>query len=487
MVEPSIPGSTRKKTQELTLEQELGRLFDELVVAGTPSGRKALQLRLGLTGTPPATLAVAASAVGLTRERVRQLESRFIKTLQRVQPPTPVLDEALEVVAEILPATALEIERALVERGFTQEGYSFRSLLKAAKLLGRPVAFSKDADVAVLCRPGAELPRRFVFSQARGLTQRWGASTFEVLLTELARVRTGNPDPALAGLHLAAMPGFEWLDDGHEWFWVKNAPPSNRLVNQIEKIMVVAGALDAGELRAGVARHPRMEGFRPPREVLARLCVQSGRYRREGDRLLQGADHRSWESVLGPSVERRIVAALFEHGPVMESADLERAVAGKWGVSRGAFEFNLRYSPVLTRYAPGVYGLRGARVTPDQVQALIPPRLQHQCLLDHRWTEDGRAWLGYPVSSATLHGGTFDLPPLLRGCVTGTYSLTTDRGWGIGTLQVTDSRVQELGPFFRRWGIEEGDWVLFNLDVARGVATVTAGGEELLLRFQAGE
>ncbi|HYG64591.1 MAG TPA: hypothetical protein VEL74_18570, partial [Thermoanaerobaculia bacterium] len=291
MTQPSSPPKIRRKTRELTLEQELGRIFDRLAAGTTPAGRQGLQLRLGLTGTPPASLAAAGSAVGLTRERVRQLESRFIESLQQLHPPTPVLDEALRVAEEILPATDLEIERALAERGLTKEGFSFRSLLKAAKLLGRPTSFSQDSAKDVIYRAGSELPRRFVLSQARGLTLRWGASTFDVLVAELARVRSGVPDPGIVRLHLDTMPSFEWLDDEHEWFWVKNAPPSNRLLVQIEKVMAVAGSIEIGDLRAGIARHPRMEGFRPPREALARLCVQSDRYRREGDRILLGDNH----------------------------------------------------------------------------------------------------------------------------------------------------------------------------------------------------
>jgi hypothetical protein len=282
------------------------------------------------------------------------------------------------------------------------------------------------------------------------------------------------------------MPGFEWLDDDKEWFWIRDVP-HNRLLDPIEKIMSVAGSIAIGELREGVARHPRMEGFRPPREALARLCVQSGRYRRKGDRIVEGADHPSWEEVLGPTLERKIVVALFEHGPVMRREDLERIVAGKWGVSANAFHSHLRYSPLLARYAPGVYGLRGARVTAAKVKSLIPPRVRRQRLLDHRWTDDGMAWLGDRISSMTLRSGNLALPSSLRAHVKGSYSLFSERGFLIGALVVTDSQIRGLGPFFRRWGIEAGDYVLFNLDVARGQAMVTAGGEELLLRFQPGE
>ena len=44
-----------------------------------------------------------------------------------------------------------------------------------------------------------------------------------------------------------------------------------------------------------------------------------------------------------------------------------------------------------------------------------------------------------------------------------------------------------LSPFFRRWGVEEGDYVVITFETDRKEATITAGTEEILLKHQAGE
>jgi hypothetical protein len=44
-----------------------------------------------------------------------------------------------------------------------------------------------------------------------------------------------------------------------------------------------------------------------------------------------------------------------------------------------------------------------------------------------------------------------------------------------------------VGPFYRRWGVEAGDHVVVTVDINQRRATVMAGGEEVLLRFQEGE
>jgi RNA polymerase primary sigma factor len=48
--------------------------------------RDVLELRFGLTGQVPKTLEEVGSHLGVTRERVRQLESRALRELQAVAP-----------------------------------------------------------------------------------------------------------------------------------------------------------------------------------------------------------------------------------------------------------------------------------------------------------------------------------------------------------------------------------------------------------------
>ena len=60
------------------LEAALGRLSDR--------GRNVLELRFGLTGERPSTLQEVGAELGVTRERVRQLETRALRELAAVAP-----------------------------------------------------------------------------------------------------------------------------------------------------------------------------------------------------------------------------------------------------------------------------------------------------------------------------------------------------------------------------------------------------------------
>ncbi|MGO9794214.1 MAG: hypothetical protein ACLP8S_33250 [Solirubrobacteraceae bacterium] len=59
---------------------------------------------------------------------------------------------------------------------------------------------------------------------------------------------------------------------------------------------------------------------------------------------------------------------LLDHGPVMHLADLERVAVGEHGLRTRSFVVYLHNSPVLTRHAPCVYGLRGRRQTAPNSQ-----------------------------------------------------------------------------------------------------------------------
>lgn len=492
------PGAARTKVRQLRellaeaerlrrvpLQEELDQIIDAALEASA-SGRTAVKLRLGFGGEPPTTLSEAGESVGLTRERVRQLEKRLTDTIDDSTPWTPVLDKVLKVIAKSAPASADDAQQLLSDKALVRGSFSIQSLLSAAQVFGRDVGFEYDREAGVIFRDGSGMSPRLVSSEARRLTTHWGAATLDALAAELADRGASDVDAALSRVLLETVPNLQWLDDEKEWFWVKGTN-RNRLLNQVEKIMSVAGSIEIGELREGVGRFHRMGGFRPPREVLARLCEQSGLYSRDGDLITEGPGLRAWDEVLGQTVEGRIAEALFEHGPVMRRDDLENIVVAEKGVNRSSFYVYLGYSPIIARYAPGVYGLRGARVTAGEVNSLIPPRVRQQRLVDHGWTAKGHVWIGYKMSAAAVQAGVLSVPAAIEDFVSGSYLLSSDDDRPIGTLVVKGNHMWGVGPFYRRWGVEEGDHVVVTVDINHRRAKVVSGGEETLLRFQEGE
>jgi hypothetical protein len=473
-----------REAAALSVIEEIDAILSRLL---HPAGQIMVRGRLGLDDGRPKTLQEAGEVAGVTRERTRQVFRIFVEAVAKSSPAWfPALDRALMALENAAyPCRIADLE-AQLHANARVATLSLDSLLALKTIVRGTSDIHVDTTRGLVYREA--LPLNEIEAAARRLISRWGATTVDELSVQLADKGLVVDAPA-AAVVVATLPDHEWLDDEHDWFWLRGQR-RNRLLNQVEKIMSVAGSIDIGELRDGVGRFHRMDGFRPPREVLARVCVSSGLYVRDGDRILEGPSLRDWRDVLGTN-ERILAEVLFEHGPVMRREDFERLACDERHVNRNSFYVYLSSSPILERYAPGVYGLRGARISAAEVKALTPPRVFRQRLLDYGWTDKGQVWIGYKLSASSRQSGVMTLPAALKKVITGSFVLSAADGRPLGTLVARNSTMWGLSPFFNRWGVEEGDYLVLTIDPVRrsAVATAgaTAGAEEVLLAYQVGE
>jgi RNA polymerase primary sigma factor len=82
LIEDHKTDRPEQTTSERLRHTELARALDTL----NPRMRRVLALRFGLDGEHPQTLEEVGSGLGITRERVRQLESRALRELRLVAP-----------------------------------------------------------------------------------------------------------------------------------------------------------------------------------------------------------------------------------------------------------------------------------------------------------------------------------------------------------------------------------------------------------------
>jgi RNA polymerase primary sigma factor len=71
---------------EQSAEQARGRELAGALEQLNPRMHRVLSLRFGLDGAPPQTLEEVGSQLGITRERVRQLETRALRELRLAAP-----------------------------------------------------------------------------------------------------------------------------------------------------------------------------------------------------------------------------------------------------------------------------------------------------------------------------------------------------------------------------------------------------------------
>jgi len=437
--------------------------------------------RYGLNGKEEQTLQEVGNTHNMTRERVRQIcDGRIEYLIQNKNPFAPTLDRCLNFVFEHTPNVANHIEKKLQEEGLTNTSFRLESLKNAAKLFGRevPYTISQDGESRVATKTDLDISPQKIISVARRKIEHWGATTIEA-----AAATVGEQIPVSKELVLGVMEtkeDFSWLDKDSGWFWLSSVP-RNRLLNQIEKILSVIKEIDIAELRDGVRRNYRMEGFAPPQKVLLEFCNQQDGYKVEG-RKVSITKPIDWHITLAET-EQTMVEILLNNGSVMKREDFERACLAK-GMVRVTFYVYIDNSPVITRYARGVYGLRGANISPGLVDSLKPKRTHGKVLQDYGWTEKDEIWIGYRLSESVIFNGVCSIPAAMQQFINGDFKLKPNDGSIVGNLVARDNSAWGIGPILRRKGAEENDYMVLVFDLSLKTATIYLGDESLLEKFQ---
>lgn len=463
---------------QLSLEEELNSLL--------PPGRSArdrqmFSRRYGLDGAPELTLQeVGKEFGGMTRERVRQICERIEGFFSNTFPYAPALDKAIDFVFEKMPELADEMESRLQASGIARTAFRMESLHNAARLFGReaPYAVVKTSQLRTVVAEDAAYSAKHLIRIARRATEHWGVVNIEEVASQAAEKFAFSTD--FVARTLTRLEDFRWLDEASGWFWLASVP-RNRLLTQIEKILAVARKIHVAELREGVRRHHRMEGFAPPQRVLLALCHQVSSYRVEG-RWVSVVSLLDWQEVLSDT-ERLMVEILSAAGSVMPREKLEDAcIAG--GMNRTTFYLYLGYSALITKHSRGVYGLRGAEVSPGLVESLRIRSGRGRVLKDAGWTSSGEVWIAYQLSGSSVASGVCSVPAAFREAIQGDFALYSGEGSPIGTLSTNDTSVWGLRPLFSRRGAEEGDFLVLLFNLSSRSVSARLGDETVLDEFQ---
>ncbi len=467
-----------------TLENELRGTLAGLVGGGSrDSGRNAdiIIARYGWDGAPPRTLQAVGDEFGITRERVRQVCVRASRRLSKgTRPMMPLLDEALTLFAQSVPCEASSFGAKLVESGLSERGIDGAGMLGLADFFGHEldaVLVELGEVRLVVDRDSVGLAGK-VRQTARKLVGTHGVATVAEITAELwgelDEVEQERREKSMR-LELEADPTVVWLDGDRRWLWLTDIPDGrNRLLNNVRKVLSVSGEIDATDLRRAVRRDWRMGGYAPPARILLAFAEAVPELER-ADGVIKSTHSYSREQYLSDT-EYVIVEVILEHEGVMRFENLRR-VALDYGVGDAAFKQRMSQSPVIRKYAPCVYGLSGVDASPDAVDALTVPTQRSRVLQDCGWTDDGRLWVAYQLSTNTVQAAVLAVPAVVRDFILGEHQLEDPTGRASGTLVVRGQAAWGIRRFLGRSGAEPGDTLLLVFDLARRVCQCYLGDE----------
>lgn len=224
-----------------------------------------------------------------------------------------------------------------------------------------------------------------------------------------------------------------------------------------------------------------MHGYSPPRRVLLEFCRKLSFCKVDGE-IINTDSKLDWEQALD-GVEWMMAAILNEYGPVMSRKHFQEKCL-EYNINENTFFIYLIYSPIITKYAIGVYGLRGAKIEPGVIESLKTKKESIKALLDFGW-KDGNIWLGLRISKAMLDSGVFTVPIAMKKYLQGNFSFyVADDKTFIGNVKVKDARAWNIKRFFQRRGGEVNDYIVLTFDIGTREIKGYIGDMDLLDKFR---
>ena len=464
-----------------SLEQEIRAVLGNL--GGGEKCPAIVMARYGWDGGLPRTLESVGEEFNITRERVRQVCYRArtrAKGMKRRK--MPALDAALAVLRKSAPCTFRRAREVLRDGGLSEGRIDGEGLLSAATFFGRHADLMKvrigDDGIVVDPRFGGSVGKgRKV---ARKLVGAHGVATVAEIAEELwGQVPDAEQEvyEDVVQLELDSDPRVVWLDEGKRWLWMRHLPEGrNRLLNNIKKVLSVNSKIEAADLRRAVRRDWRMGGYAPPSSVLLALATVAPGLRREGSAVEADGIYSRTEFL--SRTERLIAETLLANGGVMRIEELERA-AREAGVGAASFRARMSHSPVIKKYAAGVYGLSGVEVPAEEVEGLVRQRQRGRVLQDCGWTDEGCVWVAYKLNKNALNSAVLAVPASVREFIVGEYRLQEGSGREFGRLVVKDYAAWGMRRILHLSGAEAGDTLVLVFDLTQRKCSCYIGDESV--------
>lgn len=444
---------------------------------------KAMAMRVGTTGEV-ATLNEAGDAIGVTRERVRQV---MIKIERQLAGKTvPRAREVAEALVAQSPVSE-PIGRSLACSGVARLSLTGKAFLNILKLTETSLTDLVGTDLVPVddwIVEESQVPVMKASSMAKRHTSTYGMTTVEEIRQALAG--SANPPDAIDILRvLKQEPNIKWAG---EWLWVEKENDNlhaNRLVNTARSILSVNSPQSVASIHEGARRMWRFRGLDilPSIEAM-KVFFEESPYFVVQKELVRPAKPLDYHDLLGSTSAVMIDVLKGSPFQVMDRQSLTEACADA-GIPSGTYSTWTTYAEWMERFGSNVWGLRGSSPNPGAVEAIRAAARTRRKAEPRRkewmWAPAGRIIQTMDVTTSFLTTGVMSFVPEIHDMLAG-QSLQVM----VKRQKVTTVKLGEDHPFCWGWypalkaiGARQGDVLRITVDVAARTAELRLGGQEL--------
>jgi hypothetical protein len=453
-----------------SLEEELENLIRSTVKGISDRNFSIVAQFFGFDGTGKKTLEEVGQVFDVTRERIRQITSKFSKRVHGRNLYLPTLRLACSQILECLPSTPGAISRSLQKQGVTRTEFDVSGIVAAARLLEENdiLDIASIDEEGLIVRSNEADYFKLVPRMARAIVSAFGCGHIEHILSDLETEPGRTIEAHQVTNILNRNPDIRWLNQEHEWFTIVETK-RNRLSNIVRKVLSVAPKISLSELRSAIKRVHRLDGFAPPSEILKSFCVSLPFCDVAGEDVI-ASQSISLSETLG-EIERSFYDVLRQHGPAMNLSALREECLQR-GMNANSFYQYITYSPIICRLVREIYALVGADVPPGTVETISQPAVKAPVLMGHGWTDDGRIWISYRLNASNVRNGVFTLPSALKGILSGHFSVQSSGTGSRTVISIDGDRLIGLHRPIAIRGGQPDDLIIVAFDIRHGNAEV---------------
>lgn len=487
------------------LEDSLIELL-ALIIGPSQPRLNAIADRLGWRGSKPTTLQEAGDSVGISRERVRQIEKRVTDRLANRAVLLPKLDLATTLLETATPLSESDAAKLLAERRISRRPFSPTSIVELSNLLGRKtsLAFAEvKGQTFLVASNESDMGLSHCIQVARKLAGKAGvASVFQVADETLIRedgsgnsiLRDEGPNPedivrrVLSGAEL----GCEFLDE--DWFWFTDLPEGrNRLANIANRVLSVAEPQTVSSIREGVRRvfryraltNPRYSSLTvPPQSVIALFFQRHPDFRIDDESKVTSIKPLDFRRLLGEGEQILVDVLRSSALGVLDRKTLVEACLRR-GINENTLSVYSSYSPIIEHIGVDLWKLRGVHVDPTAVEAVRQQnhlRPREKRLLDYGWTAEGKLWVAWrlPEARSTL---VFGVPGAIRRYLADRKFVASSKNLErtFSNISINESgTAYGWNPILRHIGADTDDILLAEFDLTKAVVEISLADEAIL-------
>ena len=383
----------------------------------------------------------------------------------------------------------MDICKALLNARLCYTRFSCGALASAGAVFRRPSPFEiiKVGSSEGLVKSGTSAESiTQLAARAQDLMRSRGCANMMELADAAREIFGSEARQPFIEAAIRTVPRFEWLNQETGWFWYRpdRGHGSNRLVNQIRRILAVTPRIQFADLRSAIGRDHCLRNFAPPTDVLASICQRLLFAHVEGDVVVRIPGLAQWDAVLS-SNEKTLVKVLQAHGPVLGRKDfLERC--REHAMIDSTFNQFISRSVILNTTAPGMYALIGAKSSArESIRSSSPEAAV--VTADHGCLSGERVFLAWKLDPSILRSGVLRVPEPVNTSVEGKFRLKTVTNCELGFIQIFQRACWDVRRLLQYACSETDDTLVIVLSLRDQHAIGILGDETIAALVKSGE